>query len=286
MSKFPPPPQSEHTRSISRNNLRGEDAYLRHKKYIREFADVYGSSSTGDASTSRKTDYDVLKESHKFLWDDDKDSSQLSYEEQVAAKYNASLFKEYAVCDLKHYKSGNVALRWRSESEVLSGIGQETCANTRCEHHQPQSESRRLPVLLTLEVPFAYVEHGEPKSALVKVVLCERCKKKLMWKKEKERQDRVQSNDEADPKSGEGKRSSEGRSGNRGLDLDKRPPPSSRSQRHTASDGQAHEGIATSRDSKTRRSRSTSPHRTSRRRSESPHLHPRRNERYPRDHVL
>ncbi|KDQ14908.1 hypothetical protein BOTBODRAFT_76409, partial [Botryobasidium botryosum FD-172 SS1] len=208
----------------------------------------YGSSSSGD-STSRKTDYDVLKESHKFLWDDDKDSSQLSYEEQVAAKYNASLFKEYAVCDLKHYKSGNVALRWRSESEVLSGIGQETCANARCEHHQPQSERRKLPVLLTLEVPFAYVEHGEAKSALVKVVLCERCKKKLMWKKEKERQDRVQ---------GEEERPSES-----GRDSDRRLPLSPRSQRPAALDEQG-------RPTKTRRSRSASPHRAGRRRSESP----------------
>jgi len=37
-----------------------------------------------------------------------------------------------------------------------------------------------------LELPFAYVEQGESKSALVKVVLCGRCLKKLMWKKTKE----------------------------------------------------------------------------------------------------
>lgn len=38
-----------------------------------------------------------------------------------------------------------------------------------------------------MEVPFAYVEHGERKSALVKLVLCERCSNKLLWKRRKER---------------------------------------------------------------------------------------------------
>ena len=42
--------------------------------------------------------------------------------------------------------------------------------------------------LTTLELPFAYLEHGESKSALVKVVLCGRCVKKLMWKRTKEKE--------------------------------------------------------------------------------------------------
>jgi protein FRA10AC1 len=79
-----------------------------------------------------------------------------------------------------------VALRWRTEAEVLSGAGEETCGNTRCAYHEPQSE-RDLPPLATLEVPFAYSEHGEAKSALVKLVLCERCSNKLLWKRRKEK---------------------------------------------------------------------------------------------------
>jgi protein FRA10AC1 len=39
-------------------------------------------------------------------------------------------------------------------------------------------------VLRTLELPFGYVEQGKVKSALVKVVLCEKCVKKIMWKRE------------------------------------------------------------------------------------------------------
>ena len=79
------------------------------------------------------------------------------------------------------------ALRWRSEEEVLSGAGEETCGNTRCTHHE-LSRSLPLPPLQTIELPFAYEEHGEQKFALVKVVLCERCLKKLMWKREKEKE--------------------------------------------------------------------------------------------------
>ncbi|KAJ7442456.1 folate-sensitive fragile site protein Fra10Ac1-domain-containing protein, partial [Mycena latifolia] len=108
--------------------------------------------------------------------------------EQLAAKYYDSLFREYAVCDLKHYKSGNFALRWRTEAEVLAGAGVTSCGNTRCAHHDPAGPPARTP-LSTLELPFTYTEHGEAKSALVKTVLCEKCLGKLMWtrKEEKER---------------------------------------------------------------------------------------------------
>jgi len=128
------------------------------------------------------SEFELLKASHKFLRDEQQlDSSTQSWNEQLAEKYYANLYKEFAVCDLKHYKSGNFALRWRTEDEVLSGAGETTCANTRCEHHRGGS---KVP-LTTLELPFAYVEHGEEKSALVKVILCDRCVRKLMWKKNK-----------------------------------------------------------------------------------------------------
>jgi protein FRA10AC1 len=83
------------------------------------------------------------------------------------------------------------ALRWRTEDEVLSGAGETTCGNTRCSHHVStrfQNEGGNRVSLSTLELPFAYLEHGESKSALVKVVLCGRCVKKLMWKRTKEKE--------------------------------------------------------------------------------------------------
>jgi protein FRA10AC1 len=68
---------------------------------------------------------------------------------------------------------------------VLSGAGENTCGNSRCKHHDNRDEAVRLN---TLELPFAYEEHGKHKSALVKVVLCPRCLKKLMWKRNKEKE--------------------------------------------------------------------------------------------------
>lgn len=105
-----------------------------------------------------------------------------------------------AHCDIEY----QVSLRWRTEEEVLSGVGETTCGNTRCKHHDPVSDSstakRRWDddaeagksarkgkerKLVTLELPFSYVEDNTQKSALVKVVLCERCVRKLNWKRER-----------------------------------------------------------------------------------------------------
>ena len=53
------------------------------------------------------TNIDLLR----FLRDEQlADSSTKSWNEQLAEKYYANLYKEFAVCDLKHYKSGNVSL--------------------------------------------------------------------------------------------------------------------------------------------------------------------------------
>ncbi|KAK7460400.1 hypothetical protein VKT23_009122 [Stygiomarasmius scandens] len=164
-----------------------------------------------------KTEFELLKSSHKFLREDDEDEGTLTWEEKLASKYYSSLYREFAVCDLKHYKSGNFALRWRTESEVLSGAGESTCGNTRCKYHelqesesslsfQPRPPSRysydergessnsrsqksKTKPLTTVELPFAYIEHGKPKSALVKVVLCEKCLGKLMWKRRKQKEE-------------------------------------------------------------------------------------------------
>ncbi|KAG9089640.1 hypothetical protein FS749_001179 [Ceratobasidium sp. UAMH 11750] len=182
--------QSDFARSVFRNNLRGEDAYSRHVRYVTQFQNVYGSSGSKLPAKSGRTELDGLIQGHRFLRDDDdKELDELSAEERIAVKYYRGLFKEFALIDLKHYKSGKFALRWRTEDEVVEGYGQFTCGNTRCAYHKEQE--RQQPKLLTLELPFAYEEQGEAKQALVKVVLCERCKKKLLWKRERrdEKQD-------------------------------------------------------------------------------------------------
>ena len=40
----------------------------------------------------------------------DEDERPASWDDQLAAKYYASLYREFALCDLKHYKSGNVSI--------------------------------------------------------------------------------------------------------------------------------------------------------------------------------
>ncbi|VDB92301.1 unnamed protein product [Peniophora sp. CBMAI 1063] len=142
-------------------------------------------ASSSQAPPSHATEFDILKHAHRFLRDEEE--APASWNDQLAAKYYASLFREFAVCDLKHYKSGNLALRWRTEDEVVSGAGERSCGNTRCEFHAPPEDEDAPPTtaLSTLELPFAYVEQGQAKSALVKVVLCARCVKKLMWKRNK-----------------------------------------------------------------------------------------------------
>ncbi|KZV65555.1 hypothetical protein PENSPDRAFT_668324 [Peniophora sp. CONT] len=142
-------------------------------------------AGSSQAPPSHATEFDILKHSHRFLRDEEE--APATWNDQLAAKYYASLFREFAVCDLKHYKSGNFALRWRTEDEVISGAGERSCGNTRCEQHTPPEDDDAPPTtaLSTLELPFAYVEQGQAKSALVKVVLCARCVKKLMWKRNK-----------------------------------------------------------------------------------------------------
>jgi protein FRA10AC1 len=98
-----------------------------------------------------------------------------------------------------------IALRWRTEDEVLSGAGELSCGNTRCPYYDTPADSVpsgsqdihpkppvNSPKLTTMELPFSYVEQGESevRDVMVKVVLCERCVKKLMWKKEREKKDK------------------------------------------------------------------------------------------------
>ena len=62
------------------------------------------------SSTSFATEFDILRDSHKFLRHDNDlaESHNTSWNDQLAQKYYDNLFREFAVCDLKHYKSGNV----------------------------------------------------------------------------------------------------------------------------------------------------------------------------------
>ncbi|KAF7296950.1 hypothetical protein MIND_00926900 [Mycena indigotica] len=93
-----------------------------------------------------------------------------SWDDQLAEKYYESLFREFAVCDLKHYNF-----------LFAGGPNQRFCWALN-EHKHKRGR------LTTLELPFSYEEQGEAKSALVKTVLCEKCLGKMMWKRRKEKE--------------------------------------------------------------------------------------------------
>ncbi|XP_047344740.1 protein FRA10AC1 [Vespa velutina] len=152
-------------------------AYDRHKKLINDYLLLKGETVASlKRDTSRdKRDFDVIKENHKFLWDEDDDQPN-TWEARLAKKYYDKLFKEYCICDLIYYKYNKVALRWRTEKEVIVGKGQFECGNKKCAIKED---------LRSWEVNFGYVEHGEKKNALVKLRLCPECSVKLNYRSQK-----------------------------------------------------------------------------------------------------
>ena len=147
------------------------DAYSRHKKLVNDYLLFYGGSKKDFLrdTTSDKTDYDVIRENHRFLWTDD-DKADESWEKNLAKKYWDKLFKEYCIADLSRYKENKFAMRWRVEKEVVSGKGQFVCGSKPCDKKDK---------LRSWEVNFGYVEHGTKRNALVKLRLCPECSYKL-----------------------------------------------------------------------------------------------------------
>ncbi|XP_050091046.1 protein FRA10AC1 homolog [Anopheles aquasalis] len=159
-------------------NLAHLNPYELHKHLINEYilTKPGAAKELFQRDTSRdKTDHDVVRENHRFLWDSDSDPVD-TWEKQLAKKYYDKLIKEYCIADLSRYKENKVALRWRIEQEVVSGKGQFRCGSRNCEE---QNELR------SWEVNFGYLEHGEKKNALVKLRLCPKCSDKLNYRSKK-----------------------------------------------------------------------------------------------------
>lgn len=157
-----------------RQNFLTMNAYDRHKMLINEYFLYYEGATQrfGRDTKSDKTDYDVVKQNHRFLWDDVQDDSDLTWEQKMAKKYYGKLFKEYCICDVSRYKENKIAMRWRTENELKIGKGQFLCGQRKCDERE---------LLRTWEVNFAYVEESEKKNALVKVRLCPDCSYKLNY---------------------------------------------------------------------------------------------------------
>ncbi|KAI8876052.1 hypothetical protein K501DRAFT_327226 [Backusella circina FSU 941] len=155
-----------------RNDQNWTNAYAFHKKLIKNYMLYYRGKEPTNIPETYKTEKDIIRENHKFIRSNTDDTNS-SWEQRVAKKYYDTLFKEYAICELKYYKEGKIALRWRTEKEVVAGKGQFMCGSTRCDASAD---------LKSWEVNFGYVEDGEKKNELVKVRLCVACSDRLNYK--------------------------------------------------------------------------------------------------------
>lgn len=68
----------------------------------------------------------ILQKHHQFIRDSEggDDRKDLSWEDKLAISWYNKLYREYVICSLQHYKTGGVAMRWRTEQEVLERIGE------------------------------------------------------------------------------------------------------------------------------------------------------------------
>ncbi|ORZ12770.1 folate-sensitive fragile site protein Fra10Ac1-domain-containing protein [Absidia repens] len=164
---------------VFRKELKGVDAYTRHKKLLKSYASYPLSTNKGSKSTkTHNPEHTILRKHHKFILpiDDPANSADITWEQRLAKKYYDQLFKEYALCELSYYKQGKIALRWRTEDEVVLGKGQFICASTKCDQTSD---------LTSWEVNFGYLEDGIKKNELVKVRLCIDCSQKLNYRTQK-----------------------------------------------------------------------------------------------------
>lgn len=147
----------------------------RHQALMR----AYASAPAAERAASH--DLQVLHSEFQFIRDDEADAKtqQSDWKVRMSIRYYRQLFREYALADLSRYETGQIGLRWRTEMEVVTGKGQFSCGNKRCDERKD---------LHSYEILFAYVEQGERKRCLVKVRVCSACAGKLFYKKLKARE--------------------------------------------------------------------------------------------------
>ncbi|KAM0827293.1 hypothetical protein ACQ4PT_068288 [Festuca glaucescens] len=160
------------------------------KKLTCSTVQFYGHGKNVDNSLPIKTDKDTLREGYRFILSDEDDVDS-TWGKRLVKRYYDKLFKEYCIADMSQYKKGKIGLRWRTEKEVISGKGQFICGNRKCDENVG---------LGSYEVNFSYVEAGEQKQALVKLVACKRCAEKLAHKRQKEKEKEMKLSAEEDLK--------------------------------------------------------------------------------------
>lgn len=177
------------------SSLRGMNARQMHQHILKQYTHFYGDdaqqSSQPPQQRSIRSDYDAVRQEHRFLWEEAPRETaplvsqeqwggapdiRMTWEQRLAKKYYERLHKEYAIADMSRYREG-VGLRWRVEAEVFDGKGQFLCGSKTCANDGD---------LCSYEVNFGYVERGENKQALVKLRVCPGCARKLSYRQRKE----------------------------------------------------------------------------------------------------
>ncbi|WWC88168.1 uncharacterized protein L201_003073 [Kwoniella dendrophila CBS 6074] len=118
------------------NSYGGGSVFQRESNFTSHYG--YDKDALSNLEKSKKSDWDIVKENHRFIREDE-EPKDVTWEERVARAYESKLFKEFALIDLKHYKSKQFALRWRTAIEVINGLGENTCGSLRCKYHNPSS---------------------------------------------------------------------------------------------------------------------------------------------------
>ena len=151
-------------------------AYQRHLQRASSYARFYGGAPP--PAPIFRSERKILEQNHRFIRDDDT-QEDVGEEKLLAREYYDSLFREYALVDLSHWREQVMALRWRTKAEVLSGQGQFTCGCLNCPGRYQGDGDGPMEELKLFELNFAYVEDGIGKNSLVKVCVCRKCSKKL-----------------------------------------------------------------------------------------------------------
>ncbi|XP_073858326.1 protein FRA10AC1 isoform X4 [Macaca fascicularis] len=129
-----------------RFHLIAMDAYQRHTKFVNDYILYYGGKKEDfkRLGENDKTDLDVIRENHRFLWNEE-DEMDMTWEKRLAKKYYDKLFKEYCIADLSKYKENKFGFRWRVEKEVISGKGlcQECSIKLNFHHRRKEIKSKK-----------------------------------------------------------------------------------------------------------------------------------------------
>ncbi|KAH7670478.1 Folate-sensitive fragile site protein Fra10Ac1 protein [Dioscorea alata] len=133
----------------------------------------YGNSKNTHEILPIKTGQDTIRENYRFI---------VNKEDDMDSTWKKRLVK-YCIADMSHNKKKqgmphSICLRWRTEKEVVSG---KVCVGNK--HCDEKDGLGSYDVL-----NFSYLEAGENKQALVKLVACKRCAENFVYKRQKEKE--------------------------------------------------------------------------------------------------